>query len=50
MKQLLMESGTALSHGLTFPPPHSKSGNLQEATSLILGTDPLSLEKASQKD
>lgn len=49
-KQLLMESGSALSHGLSFPPAHSKSDNSQEATSLILGTDWFSMEKASPKD
>lgn len=48
-KQLLMESGSALSHGLSFPPAHSKSENSQEATGLILGTGWFSMEKASAK-
>lgn len=50
MKQLLTESGSALSHGLPFPPAHSKSENSQGATSLILGTRQFSIEKTSQKD
>lgn len=49
-KQLLTESGSALSHGLLFPPAHSKPENSQEATSLILGIGQFDTEKASQKD
>ncbi|KAK4825740.1 hypothetical protein QYF61_002179 [Mycteria americana] len=49
-QQPLRESGSALSHGLPFPPAHSKPENSQEATSLILGAGQFRMGKASQKD